>query len=80
MGARQFEVIENGVKFHIHTPKYTDTVFVTIELNSMDTYDINVWNVKNEKKKHLDSNRGIYFDLLIDTLDSMIDEKEIIFF
>lgn len=79
-GARQFEVIKNGVKFHFHTPKYSGNVFVTIELNSMDTYDIKVWKMKGGKKEQLDSKKDIYFDMLIETLDSLIDEKEKIFF
>lgn len=81
-GASQFLVIKNGVQFRIRTPKYKIGVLVKIQLNSMDTYDIEVFRLSGAYIKVLETAKDIYVDMMIETLDELIEgkQKEVILF
>lgn len=79
-GAHKLMYINNGVSFCIHTPIYNEgNVYVKITLNSMDTYDIEVIKIIEDTKETLKTCKDIYWDMLIGSLDELIDDKTIIF-
>ena len=75
-GATEYVALENGVQFKIRTPLYQRGVRVKITLNSMDTYDIEVFRIVNVEVKVLKTATDIYADMLIETLDSLIEEDK----
>ncbi len=81
-GASEFVALHDGVQFKIRTPLYQRGVRVKIILNSMDTYDIEVFRITNGRVNTLKTSNDIYFDMLIEILDDLIegDKKEIAFF
>ncbi|MCM3405495.1 hypothetical protein [Cytobacillus oceanisediminis] len=79
-GANRFIGTKNGVSFHIRTPKYKKGVHVKITLNDYDTYDIEVIRISGVTREVIDTQNGVFCDMLIDSLDSLIDEKEIVLF
>ncbi|MED3563795.1 hypothetical protein [Bacillus xiapuensis] len=81
-GVNEVVDLHNGVQFDIRTPLYPEGVKVKIILNWMDTYDIEVIKVTGTKAETLKTANDVYFDMLIEVLDKLIEEdkKTIILF
>lgn len=75
-GVNELVDIGNGVQFKIRTPLYPKGVRVKIVLNVMDTYDIEVFRIINGKVNLLKNANSVYFDMLIETLDDLIEEDK----
>jgi hypothetical protein len=73
-GATNSINLGNGVQFDIRTPFYPKGVKIRIQLNNMDTYDIEVIQVSGEKVSVLETKKDIYCDMLIGTIDSLIEK------
>lgn len=72
-GSKKFQVVENGLRFQVNTPKISNG-WVEIILNkSEDLYNINIYN---NRLKKLSESKGVFFDELIYKIDSNIENKE----
>jgi hypothetical protein len=61
---------ENGIQFSVKLKVNQRHRFV-ITYNSMDLYDIELWNITGRRTDRLDGVSNIYFDQLADVMDSM---------
>ncbi|MEB6550172.1 hypothetical protein MXL46_13840 [Heyndrickxia sporothermodurans] len=75
-GTSEFVALQNGVQFKIRTPLYKRGGRVKITLNSMDTYDIEVFKIVKSEIITLKKSNDIYCDQLVEVLDSLIEEDE----
>lgn len=66
-GANNFIAHKNGVSFRIKNPKAN---YISITLNEMDTYDVEIGRVRGDSFKVIKEGKGIYFDMLKKFIES----------
>jgi hypothetical protein len=66
-GARSIFALDNGLCFKLAgTMTINHINYVKIMLNSMDTYDVELWNLRRDRyePKLISEHRGVYNDML----------------
>ena len=70
-GAKNFYATDNGMCFKLSSNMTKDRIsHIKINLNSMDTYDIEYINIRAGVIKQIDTFNGAYNDMLRDIISS----------
>jgi hypothetical protein len=63
---------KNSLSFKVNGSK-VGHAWVKITLNSMDTYDIEVFKIRKFKAIDLGKSEGVYSDMLVDVLKNLVE-------